>query len=191
MKNIDMISYLDVYNRINSKTSDSVGKIKLLIENEDISASDELYNFLKDIEDIFRRNQISEFTDIAGYRVKLLASRTALDQRIPQKKYQLETALALIPTITQTVNNAMKPIECKINKSRNIIKELVSQAYDSNMIQYHKGTNFSDFIHALWRLLLNHDNFKKQAKLVSKYISTDDILLILSEEVHQENISMK
>ena len=38
-------SYLDVFQCVNSKTTHSVGKIKYLIENDDLSASDELYRF--------------------------------------------------------------------------------------------------------------------------------------------------
>ncbi|MDG3582066.1 hypothetical protein [Galbibacter pacificus] len=177
-------SYVDMYNRIHTKTHATVGKIKDLIENEDISASDELYTFLKEIEDTFRRNKISAFTDIATYRIDLLSSRIALDQRVPQKSHQLEKAMALIPDITKTVHEALRPIKNRINESRVIIKELISQAYDSNMVQYHEATNFSDFINALWRLLLNHDNFKTKAITVSQSITNNDILYILAEEVH-------
>ncbi|MEJ4088098.1 hypothetical protein [Galbibacter orientalis] len=179
-------SYLDVFQCVNSKTTHSVGKIKYLIENDDLSASDELYRFLNEIEDIFRRNQLSEFTAIATYRIELLASRWALDQRIPQKRFQLDKASALIPNITKTVSNALKPIENKINTARKIIQELVCMAYDSNMIHYQEKINFADFSNGLWTLFLTHDSFKEKATLVSKSLSKNDIIILISEEIHQK-----
>ncbi|MEL4308473.1 hypothetical protein [Joostella sp. CR20] len=184
------ISYLDVYHHIHTKTTHSVGKIQLLLDNDDGSAPDALYVFLNEIEDIFRRNQISAFTTIATYRIELLNARTAIDQRIPQKKYQLDTTSALIPNITQTVSEVLKPIETKINTARNIIKTLIFTAYDSNIITSVPPKNFTEMATNLWALFINHDSFKEKAFKVAKALPQDDILMLICEEVYAMSVKI-
>ncbi|MCF8714229.1 hypothetical protein JM658_05245 [Joostella atrarenae] len=177
-------SYLDIHNKIKLKTSYSLERILNLIEEEDISASEELYSFLKDIEDVLRKNKIADYTHIAAHRIEVLGFNTAIDQRIPLKKYQLERASALIPTITETLSNALKPIEERINTSRIIIKELILKAYEEEIINYEENTNHADHINKIWHSLLNHKILNKKANEISLSLNKLDILTLLSEEIN-------
>ncbi|MCM5662993.1 hypothetical protein [Galbibacter mesophilus] len=178
--------FLDVYNRINTKTNTSLKRIKFLLENDDITASDELYSFLNEIEDLLRRNNMAAFTDIATYRTNFWSSRVAFDQRVPQKKFQLQKASELLPNISQTLEGVLQPIKDKIDLAKKEITALAVKAFDSNMIQQKKTEEFSAFIENLWEIFLQHDNFKERALFVSNTLHTTDIHYLLTEAIQTQ-----
>ncbi|TRZ42565.1 hypothetical protein DMZ48_13775 [Robertkochia solimangrovi] len=156
-----------------------------MIEMEDINASEEMYKILNEIEDMLRRNKISQFMDIARYRASILATQIAIDRRIPRKEDQLETLSAIIPTLTKTVNDVMKPIEECLTDIRKSVSEMITDAHKHNLIDYNEGMNFTEFIHALWRLFCNHPDFKERSLPILDKISQNDALEILAEEVNR------
>lgn len=83
----------------------------------------------------------------------------------------------------------MKPVEERISEAQVIIKKLISKAYDSNMVRWNDALNFPDFVHALWRLFLKHENFKDGAKKVLDNISQDDALQLIAREVNTYQLS--
>ncbi len=119
-------SYFDMYDRLSSQTMTDFEKIQMLIENENVDAPDQLYSLLRDMEDMFRRNKLVQFMDIARYRAKLLSSQIAIDRRIPRPKLQIQAASELLPTITKTVKEAMKPLEEGILEIKSTVKELAN-----------------------------------------------------------------
>ncbi|QLE02991.1 hypothetical protein HX109_15965 [Galbibacter sp. BG1] len=189
--------FLQILTRIHTTTSVTIEKIKLLIENEDLSASDDLYKFLNEIEDTLRRNNIAAYNEIALYRTKLLASRTALDRRVPQKKFQLESVSLLLPNITQTLDEALKPIKDNIAKARGNIKNLVASAYPLNLVSEHESRGLNDLVIQFWSKVRIHEEFKMQAKEISNALNQRDVLILLTEElikirkVHKTNLEGK
>ena len=67
---------------------------------------------------------------------------------------------------------------------RELIKQLISKASDSNLIQWNDGLNFAEFIHAIWRLFLNHDSFKQSAEKILKKIPESSAIEILAQEIN-------
>lgn len=182
-------SYLGIYRFLSSQTLNKVNKIHGLIDNEDISASDELYNLLSDVEDIFRRNRFEQFSDIARYRAHLLSSRIALDFRIPFKKNQLEATLALLPNLTQTLKDAMIPIENYLDEMRNTMRVLIKEAFQSKRVQWNEGLDFTEFIHALWRLFKNDPQFRDRIAPYISHVSEEDAIELLAEEFNRSKFS--
>ncbi|MBL7473374.1 hypothetical protein [Robertkochia sediminum] len=180
-------SYINMYERLSSQTMTDFEKIQMLIENENDEAPDQLYSLLRDMEDMFRRNKLVQFMDIAKYRAKLRSSQIAIDRRIPRPKLQLEAASNLLPTITKTVKEAMKPLEEGILEIKATVRELVEEAYDSNLVHYNNGLNFSEFIQALWRLLIKDERFKPKTLGLLDRISKNEALELLAEEVNRRN----
>ncbi|WP_224491191.1 hypothetical protein [Robertkochia flava] len=180
-------SYLNMYDRLSSQTMTDFEKIQILIENENAEAPDQLYSFLQDMEDMFRRNKLVQFMDIARYRAKLLSSQIAIDRRIPRPKLQIQVASELLPTITKTVKEAMKPLEEGILEIKATIKQLVDDAYDQNLVHYNDGLNYTEFIQALWRLLIKDEQFKPKTLSLLDRISKNEALQLISEEVNRRN----
>jgi hypothetical protein len=180
-------SYLNMYERLSSQTMTDFEKIQMLIENENAEAPDQLYSLLSDMEDMFRRNKLVQFVDIAKYRAKLLSSQIAIDRRIPRPKLQIEAASELLPIITKTVKEAMKPLEEGILEIRATIKELVDEAYDRKLVHYNDGLNFTEFIQALWRLLIRDEQFKPKTLGLLDRISKNEALELLAEEVNKRS----
>lgn len=182
MQTIDKSS-LRIHEKLN-EFRNTLQKVKLLVENEDVNAIDSLYLLLQDVEDTFRRNSIEEYIELASFRTEILASQVAFDRKVPLIHHQLEAVYRIIPSAKKTIDNVMKPLERKIQESQIIIRSLLHKAYDSNMIQWNDGLNFPDFIHALWRLFLKHENFKESTKNVLERIPEADALQILAREVN-------
>ena len=180
-------SYFDMYDRLSSQTMTDFEKIQMLIENENAEAPDQLYSLLKDMEDMFRRNKLVQFMDIARYRAKLLSSQIAIDRRIPRPKLQIQAASELLPTITKTVKEAMKPLEEGILEIKTTVKDMVDQAYDQNLVHYNDGLNYTEFIQALWRLLIRDEQFKPRTLGLLERISKQEAMQLLAEEVNKRN----
>lgn len=179
-------SYLDMYNRLSSQTMTDFEKIQMLIENENTDAPDQLYSLLKDMEDMFRRNKLAQFVDIAKYRARLLSSQIAIDRRIPRPKLQLQLASELLPTITKTVKDAMQPLEEGVLEIRSTVKDLVDEAYNRKLVAYNDGLNFTEFIQAMWRLLTRDDHFRDKTLGLLEKISKREALELLAEEVNRK-----
>ncbi|WP_224483033.1 hypothetical protein [Robertkochia aurantiaca] len=178
-------SYLHIYKLLSNQKQGAVSKIQALIENDDLSASDEMYAWLQKLEDVLRRNRFVQFNDIAKYRANLLSSRIAIDRRIPRKKQQLEAALALITPVTKTLEDVMKPIEKSLEEIHQTIRELLIEANERGDAKWNNGLDFSEFIHALWRHFIYKDPYKQRALPILQVISENDALEILASEFHK------
>jgi len=66
------------------------------------------------------------------------------------------------------------------------IRNLLFKAKSAKMVEWNEGLNFSEFIHAVWRLFLNHENFKTTAEHILKSMSEEDIIELLAREVNSE-----
>ncbi len=81
----------------------------------------------------------------------------------------------------------MKPLEEGILEIKATVRELVDEAYDSNLVHYNNGLNFSEFIQALWRLLIRDERFKPKTLGLLDRISKSEALELLAEEVNRRN----
>ncbi len=77
----------------------------------------------------------------------------------------------------------MNLTEKNIIETRELIKNLVQKAKDSNLIQWNDGLNFSDFIHALWQLLKTHENFKGGSTKILSIVSENKAIEVLAQEI--------
>ena len=85
----------------------------------------------------------------------------------------------------------MNITENDIDEVREIFKNLVQEAKDSNLIQWNDGLNFSDFIYALWRLFNNHENFKESTSKILSMVPKDTAIDILAQEIKGIKINYK
>lgn len=77
----------------------------------------------------------------------------------------------------------MTSIDKNMNASRVIIQSHIDKAFTEKFIQWNDGLNYTEFIRALWRLFLNHDNFKDGTQNILSKLSEEDAMQLLSDEI--------
>ncbi len=77
----------------------------------------------------------------------------------------------------------MTSVDKNINASRVIIQSHIDKAFTEKFIQWNDGLNYTEFIRALWRLFLNHDNFKDGTQNILSKLSEEDAMQLLSDEI--------
>lgn len=77
----------------------------------------------------------------------------------------------------------MNTTENNITETRELIKNSVQKAKDSNLIEWNDELNFSDFVHALWRLFNTHEYFKEGTSKILSIVSENIAIEILSQEI--------
>lgn len=77
----------------------------------------------------------------------------------------------------------MNITENNIKETRELIKNLVQKAKDSNLIEWNDGLNFSDFVHALWHLFNSHEYFKDGTSKILSIVTESIAIEILSQEI--------
>lgn len=77
----------------------------------------------------------------------------------------------------------MTSVDKNMNASRVIIQSHIDKAFTEKFIQWNDGLNYTEFIRALWRLFLNHDNFKDGTQNILSKLSEEDAMQLLSDEI--------
>ncbi|WP_430408743.1 hypothetical protein [Kordia sp.] len=77
----------------------------------------------------------------------------------------------------------MTSIDKNIIASRLIIQSHIDKAFSEKFIQWNDGLNYTEFIRALWRLFLNHDNFKDGTQNILSKLTEEDAMQLLSDEI--------
>ncbi|NER13922.1 hypothetical protein GWK08_10755 [Leptobacterium flavescens] len=72
----------------------------------------------------------------------------------------------------------------KQSKYREEVKQLLEKAYDENLITWNDGLVFNEFIPALWRALLKHEEFKEKAVEIQTEIGEQASLELLAAEIN-------
>lgn len=182
-------SYLGIYRMLRTRALTGVDKVQHLIEEDDLSASDELYSLLNEMDYLFRRNRITQFSEVAAYRANLLSSRIALDYKIPIKKKQLQAVTALIPNVSQTLKEALIPLENYLSNMRETLRNMMEEAFQTQRVQWNEGLDFAEFIKAMWRMFNQDPVMQARLKPYKESISEQDALEILAEEFRKSNVT--
>jgi hypothetical protein len=63
------------------------------------------------------------------------------------------------------------------------MRQLLEKAYSEKLIMWNDGMVYSDFIKALWRTFLKHDDFKNVATQIQNALGEVSSLELLSSEI--------
>lgn len=169
-------------------------KVKLLefpilvdnLQNKDTSFLQNLQNWMREIELILKNNNISETSEIAGFRSKILAPLFSDDKSRSSKKRQISVASETLYEIQNTVLTVLKPYETKVNEARDIVLQLLIVLSQSESVKYN-GSDFQDFINKIWTLFSTHEQLKPSAAKILTLISQIDALRLIADEINLEN----
>lgn len=179
------MSYLKIYEALNSQFA-KISEISFLIKQRDFNCQNRLKEWLHTSEQLLHGFNYSESLEMAGFRGQLIATQIANDKDILEEKQEVQAVLELVEPAKNTMINAISPVELKIRKAENIIKDILSQQLEMNQFSWNNGLNYRDFILAVWRTLLKQENTREKALEAEKLIGEDDVLELISNQINIE-----
>ncbi|MDQ1098414.1 MULTISPECIES: hypothetical protein [Chryseobacterium] len=153
------------------------------LDKKDPYFIDKIMNWLKSSENILSTYNISEVSEIAGFRSRIISARLTDGRGINIRKNQTKAAAGILYDIQDTVLNVLLPYERKMNDCREIVKQLLALAAPTFTPKYSTDMNFDDFIRNIWLYLLSHNELKVGAIRLKSMLSEIDILMLMGDEI--------
>lgn len=156
------------------------------LQNKDSSFLIDLENWMKDIELIFKNNSISEVSEIAGLRSKILAPLFSDSQNRSARKRQIQVASQCLYDIQSTVLRIVNPYEIKINEAREIVLQLLQILSQSGSLKFN-NTNFQGFVNQIWIVFSSHEQLRPSTAKILTLLPQTDLLRLIAEEINLED----
>lgn len=178
-----LVSSLTILDLLNNKLLEFPALVDSL-KNKEVQYLSSLERWMKETEDILKKNRISECALIAGYRSKIIAPMFADGKLRSTRKNQWQQASALMFDLQESILTVMRPYEVKVSEARDLVLQLMSILKQSNALQYSDGVNFQDFVQRIWQLCYNHEQLKQYTVKIASLVSQNDIFRIIAEEIN-------
>ncbi|MCJ8152625.1 hypothetical protein MKJ01_02470 [Chryseobacterium sp. SSA4.19] len=159
------------------------------LEKKDPHFIDKIMWWLKASEDIFSTYNISEVSEIAGFRSKIIAARITEGRGVNIKKNQIKAASDVLYDIQNTVLTVLTPYERKISECREIVKQLLVLTAQTRTQIYHQSLPFEDFIKKIWMYILSENDLRMGAIKLKSLLSEMDILMLMGDEIELSDFS--
>lgn len=153
------------------------------LEKKDPHFIDKTMLWLKSSEDILSTYTISEVSEIAGFRSKIIAAKMTEGRGINIKKNQIKEASGILYDIQNTVLTVLTPYEKKINECREIVKQLLVLTAQTHTQIYNPSLPFEDFIKRIWMYILSENDLRMGAIKLKSVLSEMDILMLIGDEI--------
>lgn len=159
------------------------------LEKKDHHFIDKIMIWLKASEDILSTYNISEVSEIAGFRSKILAAKMIEGRGTNIKKNQTKAAADALYDIQNTILTVLAPFERKMNDCREIVKQLLVLTAQANTQIYDPTIPFEDFIRRVWLYILSENDLKMGAIKLKSLLSEMDILMLFGDEIELSDFS--
>jgi hypothetical protein len=154
------------------------------LKNKDISFLPQLETWMLETETIFKKNNISRCSEIAGMRSRILAPVFSETQKRSKRKLQLQAASALMYDLQSTVLDVVSPLEAKANEARDLLVYLLNILKQSHALVFTDQTDFQSFINQVWQVFSTHEQLKATAIKILTLVPQNDALRIIAEEIN-------
>ena len=159
------------------------------LEKKDPYFIDQIMLWLKASEDIFSTYNISEVSEIAGFRSKIIAARITEGRGVNIKKNQIKAASGILYDIQNSVLTVLTPYERKISECREIVKQLLVLTAQTRTQIYDENLPFEDFIKKIWLYILSENDLKMGAIKLKSLLSEMDIIMLMGDEIELSDFS--
>ncbi|MBT2621674.1 MULTISPECIES: hypothetical protein [Chryseobacterium] len=164
-------------------------KIVSYLEKKDPFFTDKILSWLKSIEEIFSTNNISEVSEVAGFRAKILAGKFSDERGFNTKKNQIKIAANLLYDAQNCVINVLLPHEGKMNECRDITKQILALTAQQKGLHYTNEMDFHDFVQKVWWYILSDNDLKIGGVKLKSMLSEMDIIMLIADEIDLEDFS--
>ncbi|MDG2433066.1 hypothetical protein [Flavobacterium sp.] len=156
------------------------------LQKKDSTFLPSLEHWMKEVETIFKTYNISECSEIAGLRSKILAPLYSDNQRSAIKKKQYFVAAEVLYDIQRTVSEVIKPHELRVEEARDLILQLLGIIQQTDSVKYNSKNNFQDFINQLWTIISTHEQLKPTTIKIHSLLIQPDVIRIIANEIKLE-----
>jgi len=157
------------------------------LEKKEINFVNKLLLWINQSEAIFINNNVSEVSELAGLRSKIIAPKSSDNKSMSIKKIQLKIAAESLFELQHIVLNVLTPLELKIEECRELIRQLLQIVSQTKIIKYNQDLPFDSLINEVWQFIVSNDQLKAGAIKLKTSLSITDIQLLIADEVNLED----
>lgn len=122
--------------------------------------------------------------ELAGLRSKLTAPVHRDEHRGQLRKQQLREAIDMLYPLQHCLQQTLTPYQQKLQQATELIRHLLSVISQSGALHYNAAAGFDSFVQQVWQLIGRHDQLKAGAVQLRSWLSQQDIILLLAQEVN-------
>jgi hypothetical protein len=147
------------------------------------SAIDEWVCWLRETEEILKKYNFREASELAGLRAEILAASKFESNPRNRRKAQIQKALETVNVAQNIVGRRQGQLEEKIEHVRAVIKQITTIAKQAGYINFKQGDNFAFFLEKFIADMQQHSQLKPSINGAIATIGKYDTLRILAEEI--------
>lgn len=81
----------------------------------------------------------------------------------------------------------LNPLESKVGQCRELIRQLLLNVSQTQVIKYNKDLPFENLINDVWQFIISNDQLKPGAVKLKTSLTLTDIQLLIAEEINLED----
>lgn len=154
-----------------------------LFERKSPQTMSRLMDWIAHAEDLLSTHRLVEAAEISGLKARILTPVFDDDKRGTLRRRQQSIAIGLLHDLQSTLQHALQPRALKVEQAREMARQLLQIVAQSGAIAYDPSADFETMIDRIWALCTQHEQLKPLAAQLKMLLSTDDIRLLLAEEL--------
>lgn len=153
-------------------------------EKKDPRAKDQLLKWIRQAESVMSSYNISEVSELAGLRSKIISPRFTEHKRSSARKIQTQVAASVLYDIQHIVISALKPHEDRAEECRDVVRQLLQIISQNGTVQYRNEVLFEHFVLQIWQLIKTNEQLRPGAAKLKAMLPDTDIHLLIAEEIN-------
>jgi hypothetical protein len=121
--------------------------------------------------------------DLAGHKARILAAEYDEQRRSTLRRRQLAIAIGILYELQQSAQDALRPHAAKVQQARDLCRQLLQIVAQSGAVHYEPANDIATMIEQISALCISHEQLKPLAAQLRALLPTDDIRLLLAEEI--------
>jgi hypothetical protein len=154
-----------------------------LFERKSPQVMGQLMDWIARAEDLLSTHRLAEAAEISGLKARILAPVFDDDKRGTLRRRQQSIAIGLLHDLQLPLQHALQPRALKVEQARAMARQLLQIVAQSGAIAYDASADFETMLDRIWVLCSQHEQLKPLVAQLKMLLSTDDIRLLLAEEL--------
>jgi len=141
-----------------------------------------LQSWLLQAEQALSTQQQVAAAELAALRSKLLQPVYQDEHRGAVRRQQMRQAVELLHPAQQALAKALAPVSDTLQRSRELLRQLLSIVRQSQAVVYQSNQSFDSFVRQLWQFIVSHEQLKPGAVQLRNWLTQQDIWLLIAAE---------
>lgn len=166
--------------------SDQLLRVPMLVrgfERKSPDALDELLRWIDASEALLSGHGLVAAAELAGHKARILATEYDAERRGTLRRRQYAIAIGLMHELQQSAQDALRPHAAKVQQARDLARQLLQIVAQSGTVHYDPANDIEAMVDQVWALCTGHEQLKPLAAQLRTLLSSDDIRLLLVEEI--------